>query len=233
MATQVHGDAGRRISQMIANVLSFTQTHGKPPALALVSVGNNPRFGSYISLLKTRCMEVGIRFIHVELAGPEAQCVTRVRDYKVFLSSFLCQIISIHERSALHFVIRTKSTYNTRPNTRQKMTKGAENDDPQVDVELQKDQTSSLAENITNMYDTVPRNNCDIAPSHDEVLNELNTEGTPVTAVTISEGMVIINRNYEQRYKEMSNSTTGVTTQESSQPLTTTIQTIEMQNVDG
>ncbi|KAI3771078.1 hypothetical protein L6452_02231 [Arctium lappa] len=80
MATQVDGDAGERLSQMIGDVLSFTQTPGKPPALALESVGNNPPFESYISLLRTRCTEVGIRFIHVELAGqiPEAQCVARV-----------------------------------------------------------------------------------------------------------------------------------------------------------
>ncbi|KAI3745846.1 hypothetical protein L6452_08257 [Arctium lappa] len=67
---------------MTANVLSFTQTHGKSPTLALVSAGNNPQFGSYISLLRTRCIEVGIRFIHIELPGqiPEAQCVARVRE---------------------------------------------------------------------------------------------------------------------------------------------------------
>ncbi|KAI3758195.1 hypothetical protein L6452_05748 [Arctium lappa] len=82
MATQVDRNAATRISQMIANVRSFNQTHGKPPALALVTVGNKKWFESYISLLKNRCTEVGIRFLHVELAGevPKAQCVARVRD---------------------------------------------------------------------------------------------------------------------------------------------------------
>ncbi|KAI3668089.1 hypothetical protein L6452_43164 [Arctium lappa] len=58
------------------------------------------------------------------------------------------------------------------------------------------------------MCDTVPWNKCDNAPSHDEVLNEFNTEGTPVSAVTVSEGMMIVKRNFEQRYREMNNSST-------------------------
>jgi methylenetetrahydrofolate dehydrogenase (NADP+) / methenyltetrahydrofolate cyclohydrolase len=89
--------AAQRLRERVtAEVAEFAATHGRPPGLATVLIGDDPASAVYVAGKRRACAEVGIESIHHELPGTvsqaEALAVIDACNADPRVSGILCQL---------------------------------------------------------------------------------------------------------------------------------------------